>query len=223
MADSEHCGSDAAAYVLGALEPHEAETFRLHLGSCAVCRAEVQSMREVADMLPMSVPQHQAPRELRRRVMDQVHADQRAAAQSPRPVRRARPQRTRWAPIGGLAAAACAGVIGYAVANSGSAPATHVYAAQVGEATLRVTGDRAELVVQRLPQPGPSRIYEVWLKRGKGAPKPTKALFGVTRTGQADVVIPGFSHRVTAVLVTAEPAGGSSVPTSSPVIVASPA
>jgi hypothetical protein len=180
-------------------------------------------MREVADVVPMSVPQYRAPRELRRRVMDQVRADQRALDPGARPVHRARPRRLRWAPIGGLAAAACAGVIGYTVAGSGSTPTTHVYAAQVGAATLRVTGNRAELVVQRLPQPGPHRIYEVWLKRGTGAPQPTKALFGVTRRGQADVGVPGFSRKVTAVLVTAEPAGGSPAPTSSPVIVASAA
>lgn len=222
MADSDHCGRDAATYVLGALEPDEAETFRLHLDSCAVCRAEVQSMQQVADVLPMSVPQYRAPRALRRRVMDQVHADQRAQAPGARRIRRVPPSPIGWAPIGGLVASACAGVIGYMVAAGGSTPATHVYAAQVGAATLRVTGNRAELVVERLPQPGPRRIYEVWLKRGRGEPQPTKALFGVTRNGQADVGIPGFSHEVTAVLVTAEPAGGTRVPTTPPVIVASP-
>jgi anti-sigma-K factor RskA len=223
MADSDHCGRDAATYVLGALESDEAETFLRHLDSCAVCRAEVQSMQQVADVLPMSVPQYRAPRSLRRRVMDQVHADQRAHAPGARRVRRVQRPRIGWAPIGGVVAGACAGVIGYMVAGSRSAPATHVYAAQVGAATLRVTGNRAELVVERLPQPGPRRIYEVWLKRGGAAPQPTKALFGVTRNGQADVGIPGFSHETTAVLVTAEPAGGSPVPTTSPVIVATPA
>lgn len=224
MSDTDHCGRDTAAYVLGALEPEEVETFRLHLDSCAVCRAEVQSMREVAELLPMSVRQYRAPRRLRRRVMDQVLADERVSSPRGLRVRRTGALRIRWAPVGGLAAIACAGVIGYEAAGSRPmSTATHVYAAQVGAATLRVTGNRAELIVQRLPQPGPRKIYEVWLKRGRAAPQPTKALFGVTRSGQADIGVPAFDHRVTAVLVTAEPAGGTSVPTTTPVIVASSA
>ena len=35
------CGADAAAYVLGSLERSEAEAFRAHLQTCAVCRDEV--------------------------------------------------------------------------------------------------------------------------------------------------------------------------------------
>jgi len=48
------------------------------------------------------------------------------------------------------------------------------------------------------------------------APAPTNALFGVTRAGSASVSIPGDLHGVTEVLVTHEPVGGSSAPTSAP-------
>jgi hypothetical protein len=113
----------------------------------------------------------------------------------------------------------CAGLFGATVSGGSSAPATHVYRAAVGAARVRVTDGRAELIVQRLPQLPDGRIYEVWLEHG-GAPQPTKALFGVTRTGQADVVVPGYSRTVSAVLVTSEPAGGSPRPTTDPVVVA---
>ena len=38
------CGSDAAPYVLGALEPSEARAFLHHMQSCAVCRDEVAAL-----------------------------------------------------------------------------------------------------------------------------------------------------------------------------------
>ena len=51
------CGHDAAAYVLGALEPHEVEPFRRHLRGCVVCRDEVAALGEVVAALPMAAPQ----------------------------------------------------------------------------------------------------------------------------------------------------------------------
>ena len=40
MSGQHDCGADAAAYVLGALEPAEAEAFTRHLATCVVCRDE---------------------------------------------------------------------------------------------------------------------------------------------------------------------------------------
>ena len=68
-----NCG-DGAAYVLGALEPDEADEFRRHLNRCATCRGEVAGMRRVADALLMAVPQHRPPAGLRRRVLRTVRA-----------------------------------------------------------------------------------------------------------------------------------------------------
>ena len=50
------CGGDAAAYVLGALEPLEVDAFRAHLAGCIVCRDEVAALQQVADALPMAAP-----------------------------------------------------------------------------------------------------------------------------------------------------------------------
>ena len=41
IANGHRCGEDAAAYVLGALEPDEAQAFRAHLAQCAACQKEV--------------------------------------------------------------------------------------------------------------------------------------------------------------------------------------
>jgi hypothetical protein len=68
-----------------------------------------------------------------------------------------------------------------------------------------------------MPQPPPGKIYEIWLSRG-AAPQPTDALFGVTRHGRGAVAVPGSLRGVKEVLVTSEPLGGSTHPTSAPLI-----
>jgi hypothetical protein len=70
-----------------------------------------------------------------------------------------------------------------------------------------------------MPSTASGKVYEVWLERG-GRAHPTDALFTVTSTGRATVGVPGSLKGVTTVMVTAEPEGGSLVPTSKPVIVA---
>ncbi len=229
MAEPHDCGADAAAFVLGALEPGEEDVFRAHLESCARCRAEVAQLEEAAQILPLAVPQQVPSKDLKRRLMAEIAADprsQRAARPVPRPARSRplldwRPVLGR--PVLGLGAAlvlALAVFVGTRLAGSGSPGASHVIEASVGQAELRVAGSRAELIVRRLPQAPPNWIYEVWVEHAHGAPAPTDALFGVTTAGRAAVDVPGGVKGVSAVLVTAEPAGGTRVPTTKPVIVA---
>ncbi len=51
-ANGRDCGEDVAAYVLGALEPDEAEAFRRHIADCAECREEVAAFEQVTEALP---------------------------------------------------------------------------------------------------------------------------------------------------------------------------
>ncbi|MGI8572974.1 MAG: zf-HC2 domain-containing protein, partial [Solirubrobacteraceae bacterium] len=74
-ADDRHCGAEAAAYVLGALEPVEAEAFHRHLATCAICQDEVIALRGVVDALALAAPQRRPPPELRRRRMRAVRAE----------------------------------------------------------------------------------------------------------------------------------------------------
>ncbi len=222
------CGSDGAAYVLGALEPDEAETFRRHLSLCAACRDEVAALQRVADVLPMAAPQYRMPARLRRRVVRSVRADARLrkrgrgrpalAAILPRLPRGGRP--LAGAAVGALAAL----VIAVAIVVTGGPAGTNVLQATVmnstGTAQLRIGGGHADLLVEHLRAPAAGRIYEVWLKRPNAGPAPTTALFNVTAGGAADIRVPGRLHGVSEVLVTEEPAGGSRVPTGPAVIVA---
>jgi anti-sigma-K factor RskA len=221
VTETRDCGGDAAAYVLGALEADEAEAFGRHMESCVVCRDEVAAFQQVTNALPMAAPQYPVPRALRRRVVGAVRAD--AAAQG-----KAARSPWRWPALalprprllaGGLAALILALAVGLELGSSGSA-GTRVIAASVGSADVRVSGSHAELVVHHLPPPPPGHIYELWLQRGHTSPAPTHALFSVTRAGSSDVGVPGDVHGVSRLMVTAEPAGGSLMPTAMPVIVA---
>jgi anti-sigma-K factor RskA len=225
-----HCGADAAAYVLGALEPDEAEAFRRHMAGCVVCRDEVAAFQQVVDALPMAPAQHTAPKGLRRRVLGQVRAEQEQAdahapSRGPTRVRAARRlSRPVLAAATGLAVVVAL-VVGLELGSSGSSN-TRLIAATVsgspGSAQLRVTGRRGELIVRSFPQPAPGHIYEVWeLRSGARVPSPTRTLFSVNSSGAGDVGVAGDLKGVNKVLVTQEPAGGSRVPTRAPVIVAS--
>ncbi|MHB8691612.1 MAG: anti-sigma factor [Solirubrobacteraceae bacterium] len=211
------CGLDIAAYALGALEPAEADELSTHLAQCAVCRDELAAFEQVAAVLPLSVAQQRPPGRLRRRVLADVRADARAHARAN--VRAA-------VPALGLACAAvlaATGVIATGTLDGG--PSRKVYPgavyASTGSARVVVSDGQAQLIVHHLPQPQPGHIYEVWLQRSaSGKPQPTSALFGVTSRGDGDIGVPGGVAHVQRVLVTQEPAGGSPVPTSSPVIIA---
>ncbi len=221
----EHCGEDVAAYALGSLEPYEAEAFRRHLETCAVCPEELTSFQQVVDDLAISAPQYDAPPALRRRVM-------RAVADEPRLKLSARRERRRphlelrvprpalaWSLSAGLAVIVAAVLVATLALPGGSS--TRTVEAQVtgtGSASLQVSHGHAQLVVRHLPAPPHGKVYEVWLRHGSAAPSPTKSLFTVNRDGDDDVDVPGSMHDVSQVLVTPEPAGGSQHPTHSAVI-----
>jgi len=216
------CGADAAAYVLGALTSQEAETFRRHLATCAVCRDEVAALQTAADALPLAAPQLSAPPRLRRVVMADVRKQPKIA-----PGVAAR--RSRWPALARPAVAvgcalAVAAVVGALVLASGGSSGARLVQASVaarsGSAVVRLVAGHAELVVHGMPQPPAGKIYEVWLKRDGRSPSPTDALFSVTSAGAGAVAVPGDLHGVSEVLVTPEPLGGSLVPTHAPVIVA---
>lgn len=201
---------ELASYVLGALEPSEAQAFERHLEWCAECRNELAELSPVVDTLALAAPRLKVPRRLRRRVMRFVRAEAKV------PAVRTAPLRLRRVALAGATALALA-LVGYATIGS-HRPGTRVIHAAAGRAELRVTGgDRGELIVDHLPPAPPGRIYEMWLDRGGRTPAPS-TLFAVTNRGTADVGVPGGVSGVRGVLVTLEPTGGTLQPTTSPVI-----
>ncbi|HEX3804403.1 MAG TPA: anti-sigma factor [Solirubrobacteraceae bacterium] len=223
MSGTHDCGGDAAAYVLGALEPHEAEAFAAHLAECAVCRDDVEALGGVVQALPMAAVQYRAPRSLRRRVLRQVRGEPRLVTG---------PRTERWRPalasrlgltsaLAACAVAAAAVVTRLELSSGGAGTVVQAHVSGVGgSAQLRVTDGHAELVVRHLTPPAHGHVYEVWLQSGSSAPVPASVLFGVSSAGDADVGLPTNLHGVGSVLVTSEPLGGTKTPTSTPVITA---
>jgi hypothetical protein len=232
--DPSVCGENAAPYVLGALPEGELEVFRKHLESCAVCREEVAALQVVTAVLPAIAPPLSAPPVLKRSVMAGVREDllrepqlSRAGSSVPgRAARRPALPRPRLRPLlGSGVLVAVVAVIAIVIASGGGSGAgSRVIRAEVtprgANASLQVSNGRAQLEISGMPQTPPQDVYEVWVKRA-GALQPTDALFTVTTGGDATVGVPGSVRGAQAVLVTAEPRGGTKVPTTTPVIVAS--
>lgn len=228
-------GIDVGAYLLGAMADDERADFAAHLEACDDCRTDVAWLRPAADALPLSAPVVTPPPELRDRIMAVVRSEaellRAAGPEADRPApRRERRRRLRVAglalrplPLATLACALVALALGIAaLAGGGGGGAVRSVRASVSfpgaSAQLRVGAGGASLRVQGVPAPPPGKVYEVWLQRGAGAPEPTGALFRVGARGDATVNVPGDLEGVSKVMVTAEPAGGSTRPTGAVVI-----
>jgi anti-sigma-K factor RskA len=234
----------AASFLLGALDDVERNEFETHLATCSRCREDVAQLRVVADALPLAVPPVAPPAHLRTRLMAQVHAEAEllhaagAGADRPRPAKAKEKRRRSWSfgrpfAIAGVAAALVLGIaVGFGLGTSSTDDEPARTVAQVrtvradvdadtapgGSALIVMRDGVATLRVRGLPQPPPGHVYEVWLlRRGAAAPSPTDALFSVSTRGSGRVALPNVRN-AEAVLVTAEPDGGSLTPTSQPFI-----
>ncbi len=238
-----------AAYLLGALVEQERLGFERHLSGCPTCRDDVAALQRVVDVLPAAAEAVAPSPALRGRLMATVRAEAEllnaAGPSADKPVKVRRAPRVDGLPAwlgrpfalaGSAAALALVGVLAgfglHAATDSGSGPTRTVVqvrtveakvdrgAAPNGNAFVVLRSGVATLRVKGLPAPPRGYVYEVWLlKRGAAAPTRTDALFGVDHHGNGRVALPSVRGSE-AVLVTAEPDGGSSTPTSQPVITA---
>jgi anti-sigma-K factor RskA len=225
--DHEQYEENVGAYLLGALPELEAEVFERHLETCSGCRRELEHLRVASAALPRAVEPVVPPPELKEALMRTVWAEA-AEREEARPKRRW--SLPRFTPAFAAAVATCVlaiGVgIGIGVSQIGGGGGGKTVAALVdhsrapsGSATLHVPGNRqnALLTVQGLPNPGPGKVYEVWVQRG-GQMQPAGALFSVGSGGSGSAGIPGSLKGAEAVAVTAERDGGSLKPTQMPVL-----
>jgi anti-sigma-K factor RskA len=217
------CGSDVAAYALGALTDEETRRFEAHLETCDLCRTDLAALRPVVDALPAAAEQVEPPRALKRRIMGVVEEEARERARAERPRRASRFSLASLRPVPALAAACLvllAGVgVGAAVLAGGEGDARQLAGQCIRSCesvSMRVEDGHGTLKVEGLAQPPRGRVYQVWTHRFGEDPKPTDALFTVDKDGSASVDVPADAERVDQILVTDEPRGGSPAPTTAP-------
>jgi anti-sigma-K factor RskA len=212
-------GDELAAYALGALEPGEGADLERHLAGCEECRTELEWLRPAVQLLPESVKQVEPPPALRGRLMEQVRSE----AERPK---------TKWSlrlggrrlglrPLAGLAAAALvvAALGGYAISGGGSGGGeTTVVAGRSPGVTAEVVsrGGTGTLRLANLHQLPRDKVLQAWVQRGNQVVS-AKALFVPNPDGTATATIDDMNG-VNTVMVTAEPRGGSTQPTSAPIV-----
>lgn len=218
------------AYAVDAVDDIERARFEEHLAGCEACRAELDGLRDAAGMLASATPVA-PPAGLRALVL----ADIGTVRPLPPRVSRSQERRRRWTPF--LVAAAAALIIGgVGVAwqpwndDSGTsvaptaaqrvlqAPDAEKVSLTLGDAEATVVRSkresRAVLVTEDMPPPPAGKVYQAWLKDGTGHLSPA----GLMPEGTDNtVVLSGDAAEATGVGITVEPAGGSDVPTTSPI------
>jgi anti-sigma-K factor RskA len=217
---------EVAAYLLGALEPAEAGALERHLEGCPDCRAELRWLEPALQTLPESVEPVDPPPALRDRVLSQARAEA-GSTQSDAAVGR-RPSWLRGRrPLAAVAALAlvAALIVGSAVRgdrSGGEAEGTTVAAAgRAPGVTVKMIargdGREATLELSGVHEMSSDRVLEAWVQRDGIVSPVRRALFVPDRDGRASTRIPS-TEGVEAVMVTAEPRGGSEQPTSTPMV-----
>jgi anti-sigma-K factor RskA len=223
----ERWSEELSAYLLGALEPPEADALERHVEGCERCRDELRWLAPALDALPEAVERLEPPPQLRERLMAEVRADAESAGTAHAPQRRgllgwlrgaAGPHR-RPLVAGAAVLLIAAAVVGYEIGNGGSGGGD-ISTVRKSEpsglvAAVVMEGEHGRIKLSNVPALPPDKVLEAWVEReGKVEAVPT--LFVPNAAGQATTTL-GDMRGVGAVMVTLEPPGGSNAPTSKPI------
>jgi anti-sigma-K factor RskA len=236
----------SGAYAVDALDPDEKARFEEHLAACATCRAEVASLQEATALLA-ETSEAAPPPALRDRVLAEIRTvrplppEVPAAPTTPAAdttdstVAPLRPRR-RWTML--AAAAAVLAIVGggtvvyQQVSEPGQSVATDpvnrvLEAADAQRVTVTLPGNvratlirsvtegKAVLVTRNMPAAPQGKVYELWLQTTGGAMVPAGVM---KEAGSRTVLLEGDAAAATAAGITVEPEGGSTSPTSDPIV-----
>ena len=219
MTDTQHSDLQEllGAFALDALTPLEHRRVERHLASCDECSREARLLREAATELAW-LPSEQDADELIDRITGSL------------PYRPRRMAVRVFAAVAAVSVAASVFIgtqflrerardseLTKVLASSGQHVALEPQSGFGGRGVLHLARGKAALVLSDLPNPGRGRAYQLWAIAG-GKPRSMTVVGG---TGRVFAVF-DWNGNAQQYAVTIEPAGGSPVPTSNPVL-ASPA
>jgi len=231
----------ADAYALDALDDAERERFERHLRGCPACADEVRRYTEVTTALAMAVAAEPPPA-LRDRVLAAATITRQLPPEVAEPRRLRSLPRSPWVPrlalagaVVGVAAAVTLGVVQVSTEdrlNSAQAQNQAIAAvltapdAQITSATASV-GGRATVVLSYserkivftssgLPVLPSSEVYQLWLIGPVNAR--SAGLLSEASDGKTNPVLASGLQTDDKVGVTVEPAGGTSSPTTTPIL-----
>ncbi|HEY1855576.1 MAG TPA: anti-sigma factor [Solirubrobacterales bacterium] len=229
---------EVAAFALGALDADRIADVKEHLNGCKRCQEELRWLSPAVRALPEAVEPQVPPPALKHRLMEEVRADAAAAAKHAREEERRERAASRkgfgewlrglrlggltYKPLAGIAALVLvvAAVAGYAVGTggSGSDNVRTITSPQGNGIVAKVVteGNRAEVRLANVKQLPEGKVLEAWVQRGN-AVEPVPALFAPDHAGNASTTIEDMKN-VSLVMVTREPAGGTKVPTTEPIV-----
>ena len=224
----------AGPYVLDAVDDIDRHRFERHLESCGSCRDEVASFRATVDELALAAAEP-PPAGLKSKVMSEVHQTRQISigASTRGTALRAGLARKSLAAAAAVVVLAAVGVVlvqqdrrsdrneqaaailrapdVQLVAVSGTAGGRLIFAGSVGAGVFTADG---------LAAAPAGRTYQLWIIQA-GTPRPI-GTFDVNTKQHAELRVSDLPAPGSLIAVTEEPAGGSTQPTTQPILISAP-
>jgi anti-sigma-K factor RskA len=241
MSDHEEMEGAVAAWVLGALDPEEAEATRLHVEGCPSCRQAFARLSRAAAALPLEVEEISPPPRLRERVLVAAAAARTSIVPNAPARKRVAPPARPWKPaafqlgyrtaFAAAAAVLVALLIGLAagdlVGRNSVTPVTsqvvrftlvgHGPLAGAHGTVIDLKSDGVALVdFNKLPALGKGKVYQVWLITPGGHPD-SAGVFVPDSNGSKVVLVSAPLKDYAQIAVTTEDGpDGAQAPTQQP-------
>lgn len=214
--------SDAAPYVLGALDAEEMAAFESHLDTCSECQAEIKLLGEALTMMAYADAEAPPP-QVREKVLAAIESEESSGVVELRPRRSlsrylipavAAVVLLSWATVAIFGENPVDEVLAAPDAVDIELTATDAYTDQVPVLARVVFSDSENAAVVEfagLPTPPANMTYQLWLLDDDG--RGSAGTFRPDRNGAATVRLDAEARSGQTVGITQEPSGGSPAPT----------
>lgn len=237
MVSDAHVFDQLSAYALDCLDAAEKARVDAHLKGCEICRLELQTYREIVDVLPLAMLESDPPPGLKGQILQRASQTRKTspAQASPSWWEQLAGYLRRGAPAWGLASLVLILLLGVnnlflwqrvnQLESSAQIPfisvsmtGTEVSPGASGLLVISKDGEHGTLIVDGLAALDPNLQYQLWLIRDEQ--RTNGGVFSVDQEGYGSLWIssPRPLASYSGFGITIEPAGGSSGPTGDKVL-----